>query len=152
MLWWRKAAEAGDTPAMNRLGLAYANGFGVAKDPGEGAELVPQGRGGRRDPGDEQYRPCLYGRRGGGERRREATRWFRKAAEAGNAVGMNHLGFAYERARRRGDPAEAVRWYQKAAEAGNVYAMNNLGLAYRNGVGVPKNEEEAERWLAKARQ
>ena len=74
MLWWRKAAEAGDTPAMNRLGLAYANGIGVAKDQAQGAELVPQGRGGRRNPGDDQSRPRLYAgrrrrqRRGGGRR------------------------------------------------------------------------------------
>jgi TPR repeat protein len=29
--------------------------------------------------------------------------------------------------------------------------MENLGRAYRNGVGVPRDEDEAKRWFDKAR-
>lgn len=36
VLWWRKAAQAGDPIAQSQLGRALSNGFGVEKNPAEG--------------------------------------------------------------------------------------------------------------------
>jgi uncharacterized protein len=81
----------------------------------------------------------------------EALALYRKAADAGNAVGMNNLGSLYEKGLGvTKDAAEAARWYQKAADAGNALGMRNLGLLYENGLGVTKDAAEAARWYQKA--
>jgi TPR repeat protein len=36
--WWRKAADQGDVSAMNNLGRAYHEGFGVSKDTTQAVE------------------------------------------------------------------------------------------------------------------
>jgi TPR repeat protein len=58
----------------------------------------------------------------------EAVRWYRKAAEQGNAAGQTNLGWMY--AEGRGglakDDGEAVRWYRKAAEQGDPEARSKL--------------------------
>ena len=57
----------------------------------------------------------------------EAMKWYRKAAEQGNAEAQYRLGRFYE----RGwgvvkDEAEAMKWYRKAAEQGYQYAIEHL--------------------------
>jgi TPR repeat protein len=81
----------------------------------------------------------------------EAVRWYRRAAEAGNAFAMGNLGFMYQEGHgiARAD-VEAVRWYRKAVEAGNAFAMGNLGFMYAEGRGIAKDEVEAVRWYRKA--
>ncbi len=77
----------------------------------------------------------------------EAVRWYRLAAEQGNAGGQSALGFMY--ARGEGlpeDDEEAVRWYRLAAEQGYAGAQYNLGLMYAEGEGVPEDDEEAVWW------
>jgi TPR repeat protein len=57
----------------------------------------------------------------------EAARWYRKAADAGDARGMNNLGGMYEYgAGVSKNVAEAVRWYRKAADLGDEYAKAAL--------------------------
>jgi hypothetical protein len=76
------------------------------------------------------------------------VRWYRKAADQGNANAQYNLGVAYDNGEGvLKDEAEAVRWYRKAAEQGNSLAQYNLAGAYINGEGVPKNEAEAYFWL-----
>ena len=43
------------------------------------------------------------------------------------------------------DYAEAMRWYRRAADGGEALALYNLGNLYADGLGVPKDEAEAER-------
>jgi TPR repeat protein len=57
----------------------------------------------------------------------EAARWYRKAADAGNARGMSNLGYMHEKGLGvTKNYTEAVRWYRKAANAGNKYAIKRL--------------------------
>ena len=74
-----------------------------------------------------------------------------KAADAGDAVAMNNLGYLYEKglgvAR---DYGQARQWYQKAADAGNYHAMNNLGWLYQHGWGVTQDYAQARQWYQKA--
>ena len=83
----------------------------------------------------------------------QAVDWYRKAAEAGNALAMYNLGWMYEYGRGvPQDEKQVVEWYRKAAEAGNVAAMYNLGWMYAKGRGVPQDEKQAVEWLHKAAQ
>src|SRR5205807_312805 len=73
------------------------------------------------------------------------------AAEQGNAIAQNKLGFCYDNG--KGVPKnydEAAKWYRIAAEQGNAYAQFNLGVCYYNGKGVPKSYEDAAKWFRKA--
>ena len=81
----------------------------------------------------------------------EAVKWFRKAAEQGDADAHTILGEMYEKGKGvRQDYAEAVKWYRKAAEQGDVDAQSNLGVMYYNGKGVTQDYTEAVKWYRKA--
>jgi len=81
----------------------------------------------------------------------EAVRWYRKAAEQGDANAQCNLGGMYKNGRGvKQDHAEAVRWYLKAAEQGQAGAQCNLGGMYENGQGVRQDHAEAVRWYLKA--
>ena len=57
----------------------------------------------------------------------ETRRWWEKAAEAGNAAGMDGMGVLYHNGEGvRRDRAQARYWYEKAAAAGNENARENL--------------------------
>ncbi len=77
-----------------------------------------------------------------------ALKLWKRAADAGDAVAMNNLGFIYSTV--RGDHKTAMKFWRDAAEAGNVDAMNNLGLAYDLGKGVPRSDKLALFWFLKA--
>ena len=78
----------------------------------------------------------------------EAAKWYRKAAEQGNASAQYNLGVRYDNGQGVvKDEAEAVKWYRKAAEQGDAFAQYNLGLSYTNGQGVVKNEIEGYKWF-----
>ncbi len=74
-----------------------------------------------------------------------------RAAEQGNALGQNILGFMYDYGRGvNRDYAEAVKWYRKAAEQGNALGQNILGFMYDYGQGVNRDYAEAVKWYRKA--
>jgi len=78
----------------------------------------------------------------------EAVKWYRKAAEQGDADAQFNLGVMYDEGHGvLQDDAEAVKWYRKAAEQGNAKAQFNLGVMYGNGRGVPQDYVEAHKWF-----
>jgi TPR repeat protein len=80
-----------------------------------------------------------------------AMRWFRKAADLGNADAMMGISWIYGNGRGVAqDDAEALRWYKKSAELGNADAMERIGSLYVFGRGVRQDYPEAMRWLKKA--
>jgi len=82
---------------------------------------------------------------------KEALTWFRQAADKGNAIAQNNLGYMYDNGLGvEKNYVEAVKWYRKAADQGNADAGNNLGCMYYNGLGVEKSDTEAVKWLYKA--
>lgn len=81
----------------------------------------------------------------------EAVKWYRKAAEQGNADAQNNLGFCYSKGYGiTQSRAEAIKWYRKAAEQGNAAAQNNLGDCYYYGRSVAQDYIEAVRWYRMA--
>ena len=78
----------------------------------------------------------------------QAVKWWRKAAEQGDARAQYNLGQMH----REGqgvpqDYAEAVKWYRKAAEQGHASAQFSLGDLLRKGQGVPQNYLAAHMWF-----
>lgn len=73
--------------------------------------------------------------------------WYRKAADAGSALGMSKLAWLYDEGHHvEADPAEATAWYMKAAEAGEPTAMRKVGDSFRDGKGVAVDIVIAIRW------
>ena len=94
---------------------------------------------------------CMPRRDGVPEDHAEAVRWYRMAAEQGNAKAQNSLGDMYYRGEGiPEDHAEAARWSRLAAEQGHAEAQYNLGVMYDKGEGVPEDGTEAARWYRMA--
>ncbi len=121
--WDRLAAEEGDADARFRLGLATLHGRGVSPDAAAG------------------------------------VRWLRLAAEQGFARAMFALGWLTETGEIRADEAvdpagrlpRAAQWYGLAAERHCAAAQLRLGLLYRDGKGVGKDRNAAEKWFHRVR-
>ncbi len=78
----------------------------------------------------------------------ESFRWYRLAADQGDAEAQFNLGVIY--ATGRGAPqddAEAFRWYRLSANQGDTRAQYNLGAMYANGQSVPQDYVEAHMWF-----
>lgn len=80
-----------------------------------------------------------------------ALKWYRLAAEQGNAEAQSAVGFYYY----YGHPwqtnlVEAAKWFHKAAKGGEPAAQRELGVMYSNGIVVQKDEAEAAKWYRKA--
>eukprot|EP00729_Bicosta_minor_P007502 gene7502-biopygen19925 len=81
----------------------------------------------------------------------EAVKWYRKAAEAGNAAAQYNLGCLYDTGKGvEQDHVEAAKWFRRAAEAGDAMAQNNLGNMYDTGKGVEQDHVEAAKWYRKS--
>ncbi len=73
-----------------------------------------------------------------------ALELYRRAADAGDAEGMNAVGYRYNFASKP-DLPKAIHWYCLAVSRGNSRAMNNLALLFYNGQGVPRDRNETVR-------
>ena len=82
----------------------------------------------------------------------EATKWYRKAADAGIVDAMIKMAHRYQDGRGvTKDEAEALNWYRKAAEAGDVDAMYLVADRSNHGYfGAQKDDVEAAKWYRKA--
>jgi len=75
----------------------------------------------------------------------QAMKWYRAAAEQGNATAQVEVGLMFRLGAQ--DKVEAVKWYRKAAKQENPDALFNLGAAYYNGDGVDSNIIAALAWF-----
>ena len=86
----------------------------------------------------------------------EAFKWYRKAAEHGNARAQNKLGELYELGQDANglgvpqDINESFKWYRKSAEQGYPLAQVSLGWMYNSGLGAPQNFKQVIYWTRKA--
>ena len=77
----------------------------------------------------------------------QAARWYRTAADQGDAHAQHSLAVCYligEGVER--DPARAARWFRRAAQQGHEGAQCELGLLYETGDGVPCDVRRALHW------
>lgn len=172
--WYRKAAELGNNDGMFCLGSAYRYGRGLDGDLQESlkwyraASELGHSQAVREmcridaalkgaEQGDAEAMDrlgCMYRESGKTADAREATDWFRKAAELGHTGAMVHLGEMYDSYRTRhgihGNDQEALKWYRKAAELGDAEGMFRLGGMYHFGRGVDGGMQEALKWYRMA--
>src|SRR5215469_5143713 len=68
----------------------------------------------------------------------EAMKWYRMAADHGDARAQNALGIIYEGGVvAPQNYAEALKWWRRAADQGYAAAQWSLGLSYASGEGAP---------------
>ena len=119
--WYRKAAENGNKDACIKLGDCYIEGVGVEMNKEEGSKWYKKGR--------EQLRfllqlgklnrkhgdCCYYGEGGEAEDKTKAVKFYRMAAEQGDAAAQLMLGYCYaEGVGVEKDKGAALEWYRKA--------------------------------------
>jgi hypothetical protein len=81
----------------------------------------------------------------------EALKWYQQAADQGNAMAQQQLGFLYYNGFGvHRDYSTAAIWYRRAAEQGLAVGESSLGWLYQTGLGVPQNYAEARLWNGKA--
>ncbi len=77
----------------------------------------------------------------------QALKWFRKAAEQGEARAQKYLGVMHKFGQSiPQNYEESVMWYRKSSEQGNIHAQLLLGDMYRLGYGVRQNYVKAHKW------
>ena len=78
----------------------------------------------------------------------QAVKWYRLAADKGDATAQSILGFMYDNGEGvPQDDTEAVKWYRLAADQGDAGAQSNLGVMYAKGEGVPQDYVLAHLWF-----
>jgi TPR repeat protein len=174
--WYRKAADQGHTQAQYELGGLYVQGLGVARDYSEAAKwyrlaaekgyipaqhflghLYASGRGLETEyleaPEPQPTAPekATPGQRNVRSDYAEAAKWWRKAADQGDAAAQSDLGWLYTSGQGvETNYTEAAAWYRKSAEQGNPNGQHWLGHCYLSGRGVAKDETEAFKWFSEA--
>ena len=81
---------------------------------------------------------------------REATRFYREAAQKEHTFAQYYLGYMYfgnKGSFPEKNPKSAFPWYHKAAQAGHVGAQYNVGDMYERGRGVELNLTKAYIWF-----
>lgn len=149
---YRQAAELGHPGAMYSLGLVRARGLGAEKDTAKAVTWFEKAA--ELGLARAMYSlGVLYAGSGAVEADTDkAVDFFRRAAEAGHFAAMNKMGMAYVSGSgvETKDFRIAVNWYARAAKRENLPAMYNLGVMMSRGWGVPKDNEQANKWFRRA--
>jgi TPR repeat protein len=146
------SAHQGLSMSQHELGARYYFGDGVEQSYEEACRwftlAATQGY------ASAQFSLAMCYRDGTGVSRdmAESLCWLRlsvanNCSDAQNVLGVLHITGEEEVAR---DHIEAAHLFQLAANQGVPKAQYNLGVCYRLGEGVPKDMEEANRWLRAA--
>eukprot|EP00899_Mesostigma_viride_P026889 jgi/Mesvir1/7385/Mv19186-RA.1 len=162
-----RLAEGGCTDAMGHLARILTSGEGVPPDPVKGIDWARRCVGATPAPywrilgivpppgvtscqlllGDA----CRDGRGGLARDPGEAARWYRAAADAGDAQGMFQLAEVIKATRGIAGAVEALSWYRRSASLGYAHAMVAVGLAMAEGTGCPRPDlRGALGWFHKA--
>lgn len=143
MEWYRRAADAGHTRSMVRIGnllnrpppdgapTEAVHWFRRAAELGNASGMVFLGFAYREGTGvacDNE----------------KAVDWFIKAVEAGDTHSMIHVGRMYSR--HLHDPEEAMRWFLRAAEAGQTESHLELAFLYEDRKSPLYDAEQAVHW------
>jgi uncharacterized protein len=81
------------------------------------------------------------------DRLAESAKWYRRAAEQGDATSQNNLGSKYLLGRGvLKDYGEALLWFRKSAKQGFAPAQGHLCLMYADGLGTPVDNVKAYAW------
>lgn len=77
----------------------------------------------------------------------EAMKWYKQAAEAGNANATYNVGYLYFNGQGVAqDYGEAMKWFKRAADMDYAWAMDFVGYMYQYGYGTAQDYAEAMKW------
>ncbi len=149
--YYQLAADRGEAAAQHNLAYMYANGEGVAADDAiavKYARLAAES--GQIDAMGLLAGLYLEGRGGLPKDAEEATRWYTRAAEAGEHYAQFNLGLNYENGLGvEKDRQKAIYWLKKSAAQQNAGAKRVLGQIHRV-MGGESNFKLAKEWLTQA--
>ena len=126
MEWFEKAADLGNSNAINNIAWMYKYGNGVEQDHAKAMEwyekAVELGDGTAMNNIGLMY----YNGEGVEQDYAKALEWYEKAAELGQLKATNQIGMMYYNGEGvEQDYAKALEWFEKAAELGNEDAKKN---------------------------
>ena len=116
---WRPLAEQGDADAQYRLGVLYANGYGVPKDYVQAGQWYEKAA--AQGLADAQFNlGWLYASgHGVSQDYVQAWQWYEQAAAQGHAAAQLRLGLLYAHGRGvQKDYVQAYKWHNLAAANG----------------------------------
>lgn len=138
------ASGAGDSYAMNRLGLMYDRGEFVARDYDKAFDWYLKSAEAGLPAGQSNVGSMYSAGDGVKQDYAEAQRWFRLAAGNDYAYAMYALGDLYLNGYGVSkDAEEATAWFQKASDAGDANGHWSLSLRYLYGDGIGKDTQRA---------
>ena len=152
--WYLKLAQQGDVRAQTTLGLMYARGYGVKKDPAV-AHHWWSFAAAANDAG-AQYNLALSYANGDGVAQdyERAAQWYEKAAERTHIQAQYNLGLLYLQGKGVAkDPLRAYFWVKVAALQGDDRAQDSLNkvAAGMSAEQVRQAEAQADEWMKRAK-
>ncbi len=149
---WLKRADAGDSEAMNNIGILFNKGLGVKADNAKAA--VWYGRAAQLGYPNAQFNLANLYYDGGNGIKRDlglAAAWYRAAADRGHMLSAYYLGGMYLDGKGvEKDELTAMTWIVKAADGGLAEAQFDIGIRLRDGDGVREDPAKAVEYLLKA--
>ena len=155
-------ALQGEILGQYRLGICFARGHGVVKDPVQ-AEQWKKKADAQIDslkkkaadgdaPSQFTLGFCHAEGMGVAKDKNLAYAWYRKAADQGDVLGQFYVAWCYaDGAGVQSDLLQSLSWFRKAAEQGHLDAQKSLGASYKYGEeGVAKDEAQAFLWYHEA--
>ncbi len=139
--WYRHAASMGHSAALYSLGYCYYQGIGVKKNEGKAVRYFRQAA--QQELIDAQNLLGECNDCSVEEEAETAVELYLKATVRKHAKTQYSLGYLYYTANAY---EEAIKWLSQAGEQGHAEAQWLVGTLHEQGMGTPKNEEEAKRW------
>lgn len=147
--WYRKAANQGNLEAKISLAWMARGGKKAVKNNQSASKWYLR----LKNVKDPEVLLFLgeMAENGGLARHKEAVRYYRRAAEQGNAIAAHKLAAMYalgkgiERSQK-----DSFKWFLKSAEQGYREAQFELSMIHFRGDTVTQNFEEAFKWALKA--
>ncbi|KAH3745477.1 sel1 repeat family protein [Pelomyxa schiedti] len=145
VIWFREAAEQGDTDATNAMGLIFELGAcNVKPDMSTAAQYYQVAA--KKGNHEAMTNLAYFYEKGLGVPRnfKAAYNWYLQAAQLGNPRAMNNLGTMYLQG--RGITVmedEAFHWFLQAAIQNHTIAIIHLGFMYEVGCFVDENLDMA---------
>ncbi|HLJ56544.1 MAG TPA: DUF2610 domain-containing protein [Chthonomonadaceae bacterium] len=169
IVWFTKGADLGDDDCMLELARIFKKKRVLAAGPPSPAKTGASAEGakyqidtaiswyekaaeaGNDTAVEELANLFLDGTNGAPKDAKRIIPLFRKAADAGSAVGLEFLGWAYENGKGVAeDKVRASIYYKQAAEKGDGYSKTRLARFYCEGAVLPRDYATAEKYFREA--
>lgn len=151
LYYYRIAANMGNAPALNKLGLYYDQGKTVEHDYQKAVEYYRKSA--EQGYASAQWNLALCYENGVGVKNdyEQAFQLLMRAAEQDHKLSQNKLGIYYKKGLGvEPNSQKAVEYYLRSAEQGYAPAQWNLALCYQKGEGIGQDYRQAFIWLKKA--